>query len=925
MMEPLTDGAIVKMNAGATSKELQPVLQIFDLKMVSTSQSAVDRYRVILSDGTHLQQAMLATQKNYLVSEGRVKKGTVVRMTEYSVNNIQHRLIIIVCDMIVIMDIGDIIGDPKQFSSSGAPASAPTTPNMAAGSLQNPRMDSVNNSSYGSNADMGRYPSANRSGSYGNQSPGVHNFGVDVPRVGDIIGDPKPFSSSGASASAPTTPNMAAGSLQNPRMDSVNNSSYRSNADTGRYPSANRSASYGNQSPGVQNFGVDVPRGSTSSYGRPSQPPYQQPPSQLPYQQPPPMYSNRGPVAKNEAPSRIIPIAVLTPYTGRWTIKARVTAKGELRHYNNARGDGKVFSFDLLDSDGGEIRVTCFNAVADQFYNTIEPGRVYVISKGILKPAQKNYNHLRNDHEIFLESTSTVQPCLEDDTSIPKQQFHFCPISDIECKDNNSVVDVIGIVSSVSPLSSIMRKNGTETQRRTLQLKDMSGRSVEVTLWGGFCSGEGQTLQNMCDAGDFPILALKAGRVSDFSGKSLGTISSSQLLIEPDFPEAHRLKEWFHKEGRSAPVISISRESSTMGRMEVRKTISQIKSERLGTSEKPDWITVSGTICFIKLDNFCYTACPINIGDRPCSKKVTNNGDGKWRCERCDQSVDECDYRYILQFQIQDHTGLTYVTAFQECAEELLGISAKELFHLKNEEHDDEKCADIVSKVLLERFLFKLKVKEETYSDESRVKSTVIKADKLNFTSEFKHLVDSMSKLKAGDISPPGVKAGNIGFSTGINNTDFVNTGIKQADNMSFSTGMSNTLSGSIGVKRPPPPDTEYMSNSGNYGRGFGTPTKPRTQYGNQYTGSAGSGAGFVSCSSCGSTGHNSANCPTIMSAPPTQSYDAGYLTKGSTGGNVSGECYKCQKQGHWARDCPGLSNVPPAYGNRGGLSSGRY
>ncbi|CAM8909607.1 unnamed protein product [Rhodiola kirilowii] len=143
MMEPLTDGAIVKMNAGATSKELQPVLQIVDLKMVSTPQSAVDRYRVILSDGTHLQHAMLATQKNYLFSEGRVKKGTVVRMTEYSVNTIQHRLIIIVCDMIVIMDIGDIIGDPKPFSSSGAPASAPTTPNMAAGSLQNPRMDSV--------------------------------------------------------------------------------------------------------------------------------------------------------------------------------------------------------------------------------------------------------------------------------------------------------------------------------------------------------------------------------------------------------------------------------------------------------------------------------------------------------------------------------------------------------------------------------------------------------------------------------------------------------------------------------------------------------------------------------------------------------------------------------------------------------------
>ncbi|CAM8996923.1 unnamed protein product [Rhodiola kirilowii] len=820
-MDPLTNGAMARMGDNPPSN---PVLQILDLKLINSSQSAVERYRVILSDGTHLQQGMLATQTNHLVTAGRVKKGTVVRLINYVPNCLQGKMIIVITDMAVVMETCDLIGDPKPLSTCiGDSDSVQKVGNAASGSLQNPTKGSGNVTSFVSNADTTRYPSANISGPY--------------------------------------------------------------------------SGSYGNQ-----NIRVDALCTPKSSYGVPSQPAYQQLP---------PMYSNRGPVAKNEAPSRIIPIAGLTPYMGRWTIKARVTAKGELRHYNNTRGDGKVFSFDLLDSDGGEIRVTCFNTVADQFYNTIEPGKVYAISKGSLKPSQKNYNHLRNDYEIFLESTSTVQPCLEDDTSIPNQQFHFCPISDIEGKDSNSVVDVIGMVSSVSPLSSIMRKNGTETQKRTLQLKDMSGLSVEVTLWGGFCSSEGQTLQNMCDAGDFPVLALKAGRVSDFSGKSLGTISSSQLLIEPDYPEAHRLKEWFYKDGKNAPMVSISRESSSMGRMDVRKTISQIKSERLGTSEKPDWITVSATICFIKLDNFCYSACPIKIGDRQCNKKVINNGDGRWRCERCDQSVDECDYRYILQFQIQDHTGVAYVTAFQECAEELLGLNARELFVLKNELQDDEKCTEIVNKVLFGRYLFKLKVKEETYGDESRVKSTVLKADKLNFSSEFKHLVDLLSKLKGEDV-PPTSKI--IGFSSNISE----NVGIKQADNMGFSTVTSSTFSGSVGVKRPLPPVTDYLGSSENYGRESGTQTKPRTQYGNQYTGLAGSGGGSISsCSGCGSTSHNSANCPTIMSAPPTQSYDAGYLTsRESTSGNVSGECYKCHKQGHWARDCPGLSNVPPAYGS---------
>lgn len=36
---------------------------------------------------------------------------------------------------------------------------------------------------------------------------------------------------------------------------------------------------------------------------------------------------------------------------------------------------------------------------------------MYMISKGSLKPAQKNFNHLKNEWEIFLEATSTVDLC----------------------------------------------------------------------------------------------------------------------------------------------------------------------------------------------------------------------------------------------------------------------------------------------------------------------------------------------------------------------------------------------------------------------------------------------------------------------------------------------------------------------------------
>jgi replication factor A1 len=369
--------------------------------------------------------------------------------------------------------------------------------------------------------------------------------------------------------------------------------------------------------------------------------------SAAPPYQPTPAYSNRGPIAKNEAPARIVPIAALNPYQGRWTIKARVTAKSEVRRFHNAKGDGKVFSFDLLDADKGEIRATCFNNVVDQFYDSIDVGRVYLVSKGSLKAAQKSFNHLKNDWEIFLESLSTVEPCFEEDGSIPQQHFDFRPISDIESVDNNAMVDVIGIVVSINLSSTIMRKNGVETHKRTLQIKDRSGHSVEITMWGSFCHKEGQQLQDLCDSGQNPVLAVKAGRVSDFSGKSVGTISTTQLLIDPDISAAHQLRDWFDREGRHSVSHSISREGGTGMRAELRKTVSSIKDEGLGRAEKPDWITVRATVFYIKPDNFYYTACPLDNGGKQCNKKVTNNGDGTWRCDRCDRHVPECDYRSV--------------------------------------------------------------------------------------------------------------------------------------------------------------------------------------------------------------------------------------------------------------------------------------
>ncbi|KAG5134604.1 hypothetical protein JHK82_025792 [Glycine max] len=88
----LTQGAIMEICSGNDPKNLQPVLQVIEFKLVQSQQnSTIERYRVVLSDGSFYQQGMLATQKNELIYSGRLQQGAIIRLTQFICNVVQNR------------------------------------------------------------------------------------------------------------------------------------------------------------------------------------------------------------------------------------------------------------------------------------------------------------------------------------------------------------------------------------------------------------------------------------------------------------------------------------------------------------------------------------------------------------------------------------------------------------------------------------------------------------------------------------------------------------------------------------------------------------------------------------------------------------------------------------------------------------------
>ena len=127
-----------------------------------------------------------------------------------------------------------------------------------------------------------------------------------------------------------------------------------------------------------------------------------------------------------------MPISDLSPYVNKWTVKARIIQKSPIKRWNNARGEGRLFSMSLVD-ESGEIRATAFKEECDQNYEKIEVGKVYYISNGSLKIANELYNACDNNYEMTLEKSTVITPCNdESEASVPTFRFNFQEIGSLK-------------------------------------------------------------------------------------------------------------------------------------------------------------------------------------------------------------------------------------------------------------------------------------------------------------------------------------------------------------------------------------------------------------------------------------------------------------------------------------------------------------
>ncbi|KAF9454623.1 replication factor-a protein, partial [Macrolepiota fuliginosa MF-IS2] len=161
----LTSGSCMQLQVSSYDEESyakEHVIQFLSVKKVGTGN---DRYRLIISDGGHFIQAMLATQCNALVESEEIKRFSVAVIEKATCNTVQDKRLVILLSVRVLGNPNEKIGEPVALNdqnthptAENAPAAGTSTSGLSSNIPQQPPPHQITHSNKGSAQTPSTFP-----------------------------------------------------------------------------------------------------------------------------------------------------------------------------------------------------------------------------------------------------------------------------------------------------------------------------------------------------------------------------------------------------------------------------------------------------------------------------------------------------------------------------------------------------------------------------------------------------------------------------------------------------------------------------------------------------------------------------------------------------------------------------------------------
>lgn len=460
-----------------------------------------------------------------------------------------------------------------------------------------------------------------------------------------------------------------------------------------------------------------------------------------------PRSENREPFRKrapsgNVAAYEKTEIALITPYINKWRICGIVTSKENIRNLRNAKGEFRVFSFVVTDQDGNAIKVTGFGEQADKFHPMLQNDQTYYISGGgggSVKAANKQYNSTGHDYELTLGRDSEISLCTDMKVEQPKFKLNAIPLSRV-VEHINECIDVLAVVDRTSELTQVTtRAEQKQLDKRDIYLVDETLNEISLTLWGD-------------QARDFDlktvhqVVGIKGANVKEFNGGvSLSINPGCTMNFNPEGPATYKLYAWYESARPNSEVKTLSSTfSDSAGSFERDfRLIGVAVQHHLGRdSDKGVYFNVKAMINNIKTENAIYSGCMTE----GCKKKMTQDGAGQYRCEKCNATFDSCKNILMLQVEIADFSGTAWTTIFEDKAALLLETSADKLAQLKNE--STSLYDAVFERIRFRDYNIRVRVKYEMYNDQQQMRWNIVDLKPVPYDKCKKLINDAIQKCE---------------------------------------------------------------------------------------------------------------------------------------------------------------------------------
>ncbi|VFQ66125.1 unnamed protein product [Cuscuta campestris] len=360
------------------------------------------------------------------------------------------------------------------------------------------------------------------------------------------------------------------------------------------------------------------------------------------------------------------PLLDVTPSSRSWRCKVNVIEKLNTRQAR--RDPEKTYkSVIMQDGEGHRVKGMIYGIDIPFVDDRLHLNKSYVISNARVTPVmerysvpdeQYRYTWTLNRRTLIIDVNPEHQLFIQANLEAPIDPFHTFYLAML----SKSSLNVLATVLAKLPRRCVFTSQGKQIISDFV-LMDQECKPIILRMWGDFATLQGTHIQELLDAGTYPIIFAKRIHATSFQGLQLTTRYDTSIEIQPTISPMVALNQW-----------------TSLNKDAIQNAIqSEVYKDALSFFVAPEDIqktAISAVLSSYKEDEIYWIEgqlqlqehgpTPYYIGCSTCNRKVEFEVEDTYQCSECGDKESRTIKRFRVSAELGDEENKIQFTLFTE-------------------------------------------------------------------------------------------------------------------------------------------------------------------------------------------------------------------------------------------------------------------